>query len=609
MGYILVGTIIGGIIWGVVVNKVIENKGYEENWFWWGFFFGIFALIIALTKQSVNTTKVVIESSAPIKENMELLSSCILNNQANISSPVHIASWEIKKDTEKLVLFVDFINVSHKAISAVMFSATGFNAFGDIVRVNDADLFDVMGQDLSIKPNECGRVYAALQDDAIRKVELKVKKVCFADGTIVDNIQDEWVNTNQFELNSIHIDCARRENAQSKYYAIIKEGYWQCVCGFVNTQSTCAICGMQKNNAIKYTQDNIDGTYDEYIKQIEREMLEEEKRQIKEKQLQEEQQARVKKTKKIFAYSTGIITICVVIIMVLNAFVIPNYKYNKATKLMENKKYEESMALFSELGNYKDSIEQTLNCENAIKEINYTDAVSNMKTGNYKEAIAIFETIVGYKDTSILLENCYSEIINAGDIYRFGSYEQDNNFANGKELIEWKVLKVKEGKALLVSNYCLDCKTYNEVYEYTTWETCSIRKWLNDIFLNDAFSASEKSLIIQSQIENRDNLTSEGGNDTTDYIFLLSVDEVETFLVEDTTATPYCLAVDERNEKRAREGVVNWWLRGPGGYHKAENLINNASAAYYHLGRAISSDIFGCDNIIGIRPAMWISIE
>lgn len=47
--YLLIYCIYGSI-WGVVVNKVIENKGYYENWFWWGFFFGFFALIVALTK-------------------------------------------------------------------------------------------------------------------------------------------------------------------------------------------------------------------------------------------------------------------------------------------------------------------------------------------------------------------------------------------------------------------------------------------------------------------------------------------------------------------------------------------------------------------------------
>ena len=321
MEYIIVGTIIGGIIWGIVVNKVIENKGYEENWFWWGFFFGIFALIIALTKQSVNTTKVVIESSAPVKENMELLSSCMLNNQVNVSSPIHIASWEINRDTEKLVLFVDFINISQKAISAVMFSATGFNAFGDRIQMNDADFFDLIGQDLSIKPNERGKVYITLQDDAIRNVEVKVKKVCFADGTIADDIQEDWISTNQSELKSIYIDCAKRENEQSKYYAIIKEYYWQCVCGFVNTQNTCAICSMQKNNALKFTQENIEDAYNKYLKQIEIERLEEETRRQNNERLEEEKRKlteRQVKVKKKIAIVASAITGTYTIVPVLN---------------------------------------------------------------------------------------------------------------------------------------------------------------------------------------------------------------------------------------------------------------------------------------------------
>lgn len=42
--------IIYSIICGVVCNKILENKGYNDNWFWWGFWFGIFALIVAATK-------------------------------------------------------------------------------------------------------------------------------------------------------------------------------------------------------------------------------------------------------------------------------------------------------------------------------------------------------------------------------------------------------------------------------------------------------------------------------------------------------------------------------------------------------------------------------
>ena len=45
-----IAILIWGLIWGFATNAVIENKGYEENWFWWGFFFGFIALIVAATK-------------------------------------------------------------------------------------------------------------------------------------------------------------------------------------------------------------------------------------------------------------------------------------------------------------------------------------------------------------------------------------------------------------------------------------------------------------------------------------------------------------------------------------------------------------------------------
>lgn len=55
----LVASIIWGVIWGSVTKSVIENKGYDENWFWWGFFFGLFAFIVALTKPDINAMRAV----------------------------------------------------------------------------------------------------------------------------------------------------------------------------------------------------------------------------------------------------------------------------------------------------------------------------------------------------------------------------------------------------------------------------------------------------------------------------------------------------------------------------------------------------------------------
>ena len=46
--------VIWSIFWGYVTNRIIHNKGYDENWFWWGFLFGLFAFVVALTKEDIN---------------------------------------------------------------------------------------------------------------------------------------------------------------------------------------------------------------------------------------------------------------------------------------------------------------------------------------------------------------------------------------------------------------------------------------------------------------------------------------------------------------------------------------------------------------------------
>lgn len=53
MEYLII-YVIYGVIWGVVCKKVLENKYYDystcNKWFLWGFLFGVFAMIVAVTK-------------------------------------------------------------------------------------------------------------------------------------------------------------------------------------------------------------------------------------------------------------------------------------------------------------------------------------------------------------------------------------------------------------------------------------------------------------------------------------------------------------------------------------------------------------------------------
>ncbi len=171
--------------------------------------------------------------------------------------------------------------------------------------------------------------------------------------------------------------------------------------------------------------------------------------------------------------------------------------------------------------------------------------------------------------------------------------------------VEWLVLDKKDGKALLISKYCLDAKPYNKKHKPVTWETCSLRQWLNGEFINEAFSVAEKALICDTYLQNPDNpeYGTDGGNDTTDKVFLLSIDEANTYFSDDEAREAKATSHAKYEGAYASEnGNSWWWLRSPGGnIDLAANVYNGGSVSYY--GRNVGSG--GKD---GVRPAMWANV-
>ena len=279
--------------------------------------------------------------------------------------------------------------------------------------------------------------------------------------------------------------------------------------------------------------------------------------------------ARNKKNKKIAKIVIPSISIVITFLILLFSVYIPNTKYNQAVELMESGSYEEASVIFKELGSYKDS-------ESKLNELIYQHPY---------------------------LRYFIAEI---GDVIIFGSYEQDNNIANGKEAIEWIVLDKKDGQLLVISKYILDQQQYHGTYTSITWENSSIRSWLNSTFINSAFSTEEREMIPSILVINDDNPTygTNGGNNTTDRIFLLSIEEANNYFLSDSAravkATAY--AVSQGVYVNSENGNSFWWLRSSG-------YDSDVAAYVYTYGNVSASGSSVNYNYSGVRPALWIDFS
>lgn len=231
--------------------------------------------------------------------------------------------------------------------------------------------------------------------------------------------------------------------------------------------------------------------------------------------------------------------------------VLPGVKYNKAQAALSKCKYKEAVIAFAALGNYRDS-------EQKVKEI--ATAVPDLR--EELPNISVYAASVG----------SYTKF--AGD--------------------EWIVLAKEDGRALLLSRNTVGEMPYNNEFCYTTWEECSLRAWLNGEYLETEFSERERELIKKVTVVNSNNeeYGTSGGNDTSDMVFLLSIEEVNQLVVSEEKR----MATNPEGEQ------VWWWLRTPG--------YNSSIATDVHCDGTIYDYGFDITTACGtVRPAIWVDVS
>ena len=274
--------------------------------------------------------------------------------------------------------------------------------------------------------------------------------------------------------------------------------------------------------------------------------------------------------------------------------------YVQAVQLMNEGKFTEAIKCFEKLNGHKDSSVKIEECQEIIDEDQYNTAIQLANQEKYKDAVKILEKIVDYKDSKKLIDRYSFLGCEKGDIVTLGTYEQDNNLTNGSEAIEWVVLERNGDKALVISKYCIEWLPFNNTATKISWKNSSIRSWLNNTFVNKAFTAQEKKSIISTQHINPDfydDSESERSwlGTTTDTVFLLSSGETDKYFSSDSArkaeGTEYAC-------NKGKSASWYWWLRS------ANNIEYAGFVSEGELG-------FGeeVDRNMGIRPAMWVVIS
>lgn len=168
------------------------------------------------------------------------------------------------------------------------------------------------------------------------------------------------------------------------------------------------------------------------------------------------------------------------------------------------------------------------------------------------------------------------------------------------EPIKWRVIKCENGEALLLSDIVLDKQKYNKRLKKVSWEKSTLRKWLNKKFMNRAFSSSEQEAIRTTKVINEDNYyyKTDGGNDTLDKIYLLSLSETDEEKEYGFTDS-YGMTIKYSNYADLCD-YQYWWLRTPGEKNISAAAVDMFGEAYVGGGES--------DMELGIRPVLHLNL-
>ena len=212
---------------------------------------------------------------------------------------------------------------------------------------------------------------------------------------------------------------------------------------------------------------------------------------------------------------------------------------------------------------------------------------------------------INFGELGVIFENVrfdaeYQEIVKkfskkVGDIIKLGEWHSNP--------IEWQILEIRDGEALLLSKYALACKKYHKNVAIT-WENCDLRKWLNGEFFQTAFNGDAARSILERHVSAHYNSIHkvDSGNDTQDKVFLLSIKEATEYFRADEERACVSLFFVKNEVYISDSRACQWYLRSCG-YNANYVATVNADGSVNSFGECV------CSKNCGVRPVMWVDLS
>ncbi len=379
-------------------------------------------------------------------------------------SPVIIMAGALLLDNVggNVLAQLKFKNVSPKIVKALTVSVTAKDTVGRVIGNPTVHQY----LDLNAERDaEFGQKTAiSLPSENTRECEVRVLEAAFADNSVWTAPEGlSWEPVPEqiplFPDDAELLKQYRMEvNHAAKSELLTVKDLWLCSCGAINRagENACHCCETA-SSAMKNA--DLSGLRERCSARLAKER-EAAAKAAEERRIASEKAA--KKTRKILSIAIPAAVVIVALVIVATKILIPSIKYNDAIDLIDEGQVVEAYEKLIALDGYKDSADKA-------------------------------------NSTSVKYINEKLKIVNVGDTFCLGSYEQDNDESNGAEKIEWLVLAKENNRVLVISKYGLDYPP-DSAYEkdspwITAWDARKTNSWLSRAFLQRTFRADELTAI------------------------------------------------------------------------------------------------------------------